>query len=206
MTMERLRILVDVDGVLADFTGSFLRCYRLYGGEVPDGWQPSTWTCIDRLPSVGARKAAWEHPDLFRVMEPLPGALDALWHLNHDHDVRLVTHIAAPWGVHVPARMRWLERHCRFLDTTRQVIVTSEKDVVSGDVLVDDYPANLRRWLRANPDGSGALVNQPWNQGGTSLAALWKISGPGRSPCRWMRYGSLAEFALTVSASSRAAS
>ncbi|XP_059937357.1 5'(3')-deoxyribonucleotidase, mitochondrial isoform X2 [Mesoplodon densirostris] len=80
-----LRVLVDMDGVLADFEGGFLRKFR---ARFPD--QPfialedrrGFWVSeqYDRLQPGLSEKAIsiWESENFFFDLEPLPGAVEAV--------------------------------------------------------------------------------------------------------------------------------
>jgi 5'(3')-deoxyribonucleotidase len=160
--------LVDVDGVLADFVGSFLRCYSDLGGDIPRGFEWWEWNDYLDLPDGDAIDGAWKHEWLFNTfLDPYPGAMQALRRLNARHEVYLVTSIASPWETHVPARTKWLRRHAPFLDIRNQVIVANQKGIVQGDVLVDDYLENIRSWRAWNPKGRAVVIDHPWNEGPT---------------------------------------
>jgi 5'(3')-deoxyribonucleotidase len=160
-----MRILVDVDGVLADFITSFMRCYEYLGGETPEGFKWEEWGSFEKLPDKDLLNAAWAHPLLFGGhLDPYPGAMPALKKLNKVHEVYLVTSIASPWETHVPARTRWLRNNAPFLDIRKQVIVANNKGVVQGDLLVDDYLVNLAEWSSWNPLGCPVVIDHPWNR------------------------------------------
>jgi 5'(3')-deoxyribonucleotidase len=160
-----MRILVDIDGVLADFVTSFMRCYEYLGGEVPKGFKWEEWGSFERLPDQDLINAAWSHPMLFNgYLDPYPGAMAALKKLNKAHEVFLITSIASPWEIHVPARTRWLRNNAPFLDIRKQVIVANNKGLVQGDILVDDYLVNLDEWKKWNPSGAAMVIDHPWNR------------------------------------------
>jgi hypothetical protein len=53
----------------------------------------------------------------------------------------------------------WCRRHVPKLP----VIMAEEKGLVFGDVLVDDWPAYIARWLCWQPRGLVIAPAQPWN-------------------------------------------
>ena len=110
-----------------------------------------------------AKEGGWEHrPDKhvdYRNLEVMPGANEALMKLNEDFDIFIASTPpwARPdmWG----AKREWLEEHFPWL--TRKLILTHRKDLLIGDILIDDS-----RW-RGQPDFQG-----DWLWFGTSQRCL----------------------------------
>ena len=98
-----------------------------------------------------ADEGGWKHrPDKnvdYRTLEVMPGANEALMKLNEDFDIFIASTPpwARPdmWG----AKREWLEEHFPWL--TRKLILTHRKDLLIGDILIDDS-----RW-RGQPDFQG---------------------------------------------------
>lgn len=108
--MSKLTIYLDMDGVLANF-----------------------------------EKAAAQHPDIkrpdlhldFSKFEPMPGAIDAVKKIiAMGHDVFIATtppwNNPAAWG----QKRDWIEEHLPQLK--RKMFLTHRKDLLKGDILVDD--------------------------------------------------------------------
>ena len=110
-----------------------------------------------------ADEGGWKHrPDKhvdYRNLEIMPGAKEALMKLNEDFDIFIASTPpwARPdmWG----AKREWLEEHFPWL--TRKLILTHRKDLLIGDILIDDS-----RW-RGQPDFQG-----DWLWFGTSQRCL----------------------------------
>ena len=113
-------IYVDMDGVISDF-------------------------------DKAAKEGGWTHrPDLkvnFRNLELVPGAQDALLKLNQDFDIFIAT--TPPWSrPDVWGEKReWIGEHFPWLK--RKMVLTHRKDLLIGDILIDDS-----RW-RGQPDFQG---------------------------------------------------
>ena len=127
--MNKKIIYIDMDGVIADF---------------------------DKAAKLGGYT---HRPDLrvnFRDLDLVTGAQDALIKLNHDFDIFIAT--TPPWSrPDVWAHKReWLEEHFPWL--IRKLIFTHRKDLLIGDILIDDS-----RW-RGQPDFQGEWFwfNKKW--------------------------------------------
>ena len=116
-------IYVDMDGVISDF-------------------------------AKAAKQGGYTHrPDLkvnFRDLDLMPGAQDALMRLNNDFDIFIAT--TPPWSrpdvwTH---KREWIGEHFPWLK--RKMILTHRKDLLIGDILIDDS-----RW-RGQPDFQGTWL------------------------------------------------
>lgn len=157
------RVLLDCDGVLADFIGRALKTVAYHTGRTH---KPADVTEFD---FCGALRL---HPDEVRAvkrtisddegwwssLEVLPGAIDGVRALREVAHVFVVT---SPWNsckTWLHERESWLKRH--FDIPHSMVLAGSAKHLVSGDVFVDDKTATLVAWdheqsyMQRNPDGS----------------------------------------------------
>ena len=82
-------------------------------------------------------------PGLFRNLEPLKDAVDSVNKLLSSEQYEVYFLSTAPWGntsAWTDKRI-WLEE--LFGDTiNRKLILTNRKDLVKGDILIDDRPNN----------------------------------------------------------------
>ena len=110
-----------------------------------------------------AKEGGWEHrPDKhvdYRNLEVMPGAKEALMRLNHDFDIFIAS--TPPWDRPDMwgAKREWIAEHFPWLK--RKLILTHRKDLLIGDILIDDS-----RW-RGQPDFQG-----DWLWFGTSQRVL----------------------------------
>ena len=129
--MKKLRIYIDMDGVISDFD----KAKKL----LPE-------SCKGR-------------PDLhvnYLHLDVIPGAYHAVKHLYENHDVFIAS--TPPWTrPQVWAEKRlWIEVNFPYLK--RRIILTHRKDLLIGDVLIDDSR------FRGQPDFKGHWFwfNKDW--------------------------------------------
>lgn len=164
-------ILLDIDGVLADFEGAVRRTCAEVGHDLA---AVTAHNFTDNLPAlvyahyVGAStQFGW-----CSAIEPYVGAALLVAELRTLGDVVAVT---APL-LHCPTweseRRAWLLKHVGI----RDVVSTRRKDLVWGDVLVEDNADNLRAWhARWQRDSYGILVRHTYN-----TSADWPTCVPAR--------------------------
>ncbi|KAM5151041.1 5'(3')-deoxyribonucleotidase, cytosolic type isoform 3-T3 [Callospermophilus lateralis] len=141
-----VRVLVDMDGVLADFEAGLLRGFlRRFPGEphVPleqrRGFLASEQYRALRPDLADKVASVYEAPGFFLDLEPIPGALEALREMNAmpDTEVFICSSPLLKFDHCVGEKYRWVERHLgpQFVE---RIILTRDKTVVLGDLLIDD--------------------------------------------------------------------
>lgn len=182
-----MRILLDVDGVLADFVTPALKIINTITERdcTTNAWLPEDITQYDviracQLTAAQAKcwQAAISAPGFCANLELYPGVLEALKVLRTIGEVVAVTTPfdngtgqAAPyWMVE---RYDWLLAHGF---RAREIIFTNDKSHIGGDVFVDDnaHHVDLWKYRQKNPAGAVArpyLHSRPWNLNDRDLDA-----------------------------------
>ena len=160
--MIAMRLLIDMDGVVADFLSHWCEVFNERYNQKLKPSDIKTWRMHESIP--GATQEAcedliWE-PGFFFNLKPIPGAIKAIEQLHEQgHEIVFVTSCLAGHA----DKHAWLKRYFSF---PVRVTFTAEKYLVKGDVLIDDYMVNLQQWQAEWPDGMpicfAAHYNEQW--------------------------------------------
>ena len=168
-----MRILVDCDGVLADFVGRFLERVNARLGTMhrrEDVTEYNISRALGWTPEQEHQAYSVVEPGFCTGLDVLPGAREGVEALQRFGEIYVVT---SPWlscSTWEHERRQWLERH--FGIPALRVISTEAKYVVSGDVLIDDKVEHLDAWAHDQRCG--------W-------PLLWLTPHNARALCRWPR-------------------
>ena len=140
--MNKYRIFIDMDGVISDFEKG-----------------------TEKLNPKEKRR-----PDLhinYRNLSVIDGAIEAVAKLNADHEVFIAS--TPPWTrPEVWGHKReWIGEHFPYLK--RKLILTHRKDLLIGDILIDDSR------FRGQPDFQGEWYwfNKNWNNRNWEACLKW---------------------------------
>jgi 5'(3')-deoxyribonucleotidase len=170
--MIKPTVLLDVDGVLADFAGALLD----WAGPQYTRDHLSEWDLTKAL-GLADRQSEFDavagEPGFCESLPLLDGAQDFVEDLRLVADIVVVTSPYSAAKLWTYDRLIWLERH--FKITKHDVIFAKRKHLVRGDVMIDDGPHNVEAFVRAG--GRGLLIDQPWNRHYvTPLSLVGKMS------------------------------
>ncbi|MBQ2779634.1 MAG: hypothetical protein IJF46_07675 [Bacteroidaceae bacterium] len=119
--MSKKRIFFDMDGVLVNFESGVEKL----SDEVKEQYK-------GRLDEV---------PGIFALMDPIPGAREAVRLLAKYYDVYILS--TSPWNNPTAAsdKIEWVKKHMNEIFHKR-VILTHHKELCQGDYLIDDRGKN----------------------------------------------------------------
>ena len=159
--MIDIRILLDMDGVIADFTGAQIEQYNhLTCSDVKrrDITNPKGHKCVKHS-NIWLRIK--DSPGFIRGLQPISGAIEGVSCLhNAGHEIVFVSN-----GTNCPSsgheKRDWLKYYFVNLWKYAPLVLTYHKHFVRGDVLLDDNPHNLEG---LHKDTVGLLYHQPYNE------------------------------------------
>ena len=169
--MKQYRILVDMDEVLADFTGSALAVHGWTREQFEAERKPGVW---DMTKTMGLTDQEFWNPineigqRFWEQITPLP---------TYKEIMKLVQQFTTDWFIVsspsfclgcIPGKQQWLSVYFGLVGRNR-LIPTSYKHVMANDftILIDDNEDNLKKFTEAG--GHGILFPTKGN-------SLYKIS------------------------------
>jgi 5'(3')-deoxyribonucleotidase len=162
----KLRVGVDLDGVVADFTGGWIGLYNAEFGTDIRPAQVTTWDAPEELTHFRAMTGFWRWArtageggrSLFADLRPYPGAVAGLQSLLDLAHVVIIT-TKPTWAI--PDTLDWL---ARLQLPLREIHITSDKPSVRCAVYVEDSPMQLASLRRRRPESVVCRYVQPWNR------------------------------------------
>jgi len=167
-------ILIDQDGVLADFHTGFTETWMRLHPQYPaiPLEQRRHFHMRDEYPAhLGAEvERIYTAEGFFRDLPPLPGAIAGVYALlEAGHDVRICSSPLLKYHHCLYEKYEWIERHFG-KEFVPNMILTRDKTLVHGDALIDDNPSifgfHKPSWRRV-------IFDQPYNRQLAGLRMDW---------------------------------
>lgn len=168
-------VLLDQDGVLADFEHGFHRAWRrTHPGYLvvrPD--KRKTFRVKDDYPAELAAdvESIYLSKGFYRNLAPTLGAIEgARAMLAAGIDVRICTSPLDAYRHCVLEKYQWVDEHLGE-EFVRRMIVTKDKSVVAGDLLIDDNPVIA---ATQQPVWRHVIFDQPYNRNRSGPRINWQ--------------------------------
>lgn len=182
------RLLLDVDGVIADFHRATENGMMKYFGLKP----VREWTEWDILKmdwhhwrneiSRGTRddhremlKVVWNQEGFCAGIPEYEGAVEQVKQLSEVFDVYFVTSPMVTSPTWVYERSEWLIKKFG-KDLGKKVVHTHYKELVDGRLFVDDKPQHVYDWNNCERscanNNAGLLIDRPYNQGAFGVTRI----------------------------------
>ena len=177
--MKKLRILIDVDGIVANTLPYWLKQIAIeskykHVAQVED---IKEWDLSKAEPLKGfdiKRLFGMLNDTDFMLEVPVVfGAKEGIAQLLADgHDVCFVT--ARTGETSMGETLRWFRRHFPQVNTEKQLAFMYDKQHMLGDVLIDDKAATLEAYKAKHPKALTIGIRYPYNQ---HLGPEYKLFG-----------------------------
>ena len=147
------RILVDMDGVLADV---YHRFFELH--EQDFGKRLSVKDIIGlKEAEAFPNQLKWVNsPGFFRSIPVMPGSQKGLKRLTDHYEVVVVS-MATEFPKSLSDKQLWLNEYFPFI-TWRQIVFCGSKNIIQADIMIDDHLKNLDNFR-----GETIMYTQPHN-------------------------------------------
>ncbi|MGB0114139.1 MAG: hypothetical protein WBP59_13025 [Ilumatobacteraceae bacterium] len=176
-TTGRLRLGIDLDGVVADFNAGWISKYNEHFDAELTPEHVDIWDAPTLLTHFTHMGEFWDWArtsgggaSIFRILQPYHGAVAALDRLAAHHRIVIVT-TKPHFAVH--DTYEWLAEH---RIPTTEVHIVDDKTTVDCDVYLDDADHNLEALSAAHPDATVCRYVRPWNRAhaGVSEISTWQ--------------------------------
>lgn len=138
-----MRILIDMDDVIADAEARFLEWYeRDFGIHYTKA--DIQGTKLHMIVPEEHRSVVKEYPfrkGCFKDLPIIENSIEIIRELNNRFDVYIAS-AAMEFPYSLPEKYEWLDEHFPFIHWKRRIFC-GDKSVLKGDMLIDDHDFNL---------------------------------------------------------------
>jgi len=157
-------ILVDQDDVLADFALAFQKEWiKRYPGRIIVPLEEMlSFYVFENYPEEYKEDIIdiYKSEGFYKNLQPIEGGLDAVKYLAKKNDVFICTSPMDTSRYCASEKYDWITHHLG-KEWTRKLILTKDKTLVYGDILIDDKPSVTGLKI---PSWEHIWYTRPWNQ------------------------------------------
>lgn len=165
--MRKIRIGVDIDGVLADLLTPWLKWYNKEYNDNLTNEDIISWD-MNKFVKKEAKNKIYDYlnfPNIYddiKVLDPLSIGVLKEWASEPSLEIFIITSCGNRPNM-IAGKLKWLKENYPFLNK-RNFVFTDNKGVANVDVMVDDYSVNLDKVFKANDQTYLFLYDSYHNQ------------------------------------------
>lgn len=151
--MSSMRVLVDMDGVLANVYSQFLKLEAQETGRFRNIEETNGKIESEAFPFYDkhVRSAGF-----FGTAPIMKDSVEGVKYLNNKYEV-IILSSATEFPISLSEKELWLNKFFPFIGW-QQMVFCGRKDLIKGDIMIDDHPKNLLLF-----EGRKVLFTQPHN-------------------------------------------
>ena len=154
-------VLVDLDAIVFDFFTPLLNTYNQQTNENVELSQINQWDMTKCVKNGILINSIFKQPGFFRNLKPLPGAVKSLEWINSVFDTVIVSYAVTPHSAQ--EKLEACEEWLPFIPRDN-IIIGYRKELVKGDVLIDDGIHNALKYRQAFPKSQILSIAYPYNK------------------------------------------
>lgn len=155
-------LLVDLDGIVADFFGLLFERYEEQTGEKVHINQIKEWDMGKYVSHPDVLKDVFHTPGFFAALKPIPGALEALADLKSDGNHIVIA--TTPCTSHsVMEKWDWCHKHLSGIVPTGDIFIGANKWRIRADYMIDDGAHNAVDFQKYHPHAQVLTIHYPYN-------------------------------------------
>ena len=152
-----MRILIDMDDVIADATGKILERYEeVFGVKVPREQLNGRYLREVFPDQVDIIRTFPREPGFFRHLAVIPDSQEVVRALNELHEVFIVS-AAMEFPDSLKEKYEWMQDHFPFI-SWKNIVFCGHKYMIAADYLIDDHVKNLEPFT-----GKALMFTAPHN-------------------------------------------
>lgn len=171
-----MRILIDVDGVLADLVGAL--CAELATRDSVVTPEDFTSYPFEDILTPQEMRIITHHmamPGFCSSIPWYPAGRTFLECIKEAGEVVAVTKPFQASRTWAWERQQWLH------GVVSHVVHTGYKECIRGDLLIEDCFDHIEAWLFENPQGRAVMIDRPWNQATRQIPRMFRAHSYGEA-------------------------
>lgn len=156
--------LFDMDGSLADYTEGMVRdLQQIQSPQEEPVTAENIWAMENQDYVRNRMRLIKARPGFWLDLKPIEMGMDILdaCRQMYKFDIHILTKGPKKHSRAWKEKVEWCQR---YLGDDVDIHITSDKGLVYGKLLYDDYPEYMLRWLKHRPRGLGIMPVTPYNK------------------------------------------